>query len=768
MFGTTISTIEWARPLRNYSSSRIALSQEFPSNKVLRDYQLTSAQLTTEIYLEPLNNPSDTGLEYSWNITAWVSNVTDLWAFQINLSVVPNENIINITNVWLPIWDSQYIFSNKSTVQPNPTLYDIDGDGYMERVLIGDSFLIGTGITGIGPFKLAVFEFEITKAPERYETINCTIEIDNPDTYLLNSTLNVISCTKTGAYYELSWQSPIYNPYLSVEPSLIEKDEYHNWNGTYFNVEIGIKNLDIGWNLVNVTFKLGYNATLLMVSNVTISPFWSNVTVDISTWGEIYFYAESATRLWGNISVFTIIFQIIGQGTSPPRVRGSYDESVLHFYDVILMDVSGAIPTEPARDGLVRIYCKITTSLCWLEVTPANTLLGPELVIGDQYSKTFQIKVDIKNLHSDWNVVRIQFRLSFDPSLVEVINVEEGPFLAQFNNTSTSSYTHFLSYFKMDDPIYGPNILVEDFLLPNITGQWDTFPEGNGTIAIITFRPLVQGLIETYAGEFNIIQVMLINKYNQPVPFDPPQNGTLTILPIEAIGRVIDVWMQYPSPFGGQGLMNPADLVVPQQLITLTAKVTYNWWPVPQKLVTFHVYDDDGNLFTNLQGVTDDYGHVTVEFRMPYYNAEDFFGVWTVNATVEVAEEVVFDIMQFHFDWLVRIWKVTTDKEEYMHLETVYITVEYGSLAQQEYDVTLKIAIFDELSYSIGLTYMDLTVGGASFYSYKNYSTTLAITIPWEAAAGQATIKVYFLEGGAYSGTAITPEAEKKIWILPL
>jgi hypothetical protein len=432
------------------------------------------------------------------------------------------------------------------------------------------------------------------------------------------------------------------------------------------------------------------------------------------------------------------------------------------------MEVDGAIPTEPAQNGLVRVYSRIIPPLCWLEVTPANTVLGPDIVVGDQFTQTFQITVDMKNLHFAWYLVGIQFRLSFNTSLVEVVSVEEGPYLAQFNNTSTSPYTHFLSYLKTDDATYGPHILVENLLLPNTTGQWITFPEANGTIAIITFRSLVQSWTETYYGEFNLIEVVLADQNAEPVPYDTPQNGTLTILPIEATGSRIDVWMQYPSPYGGQGLMNPADLVVPQQLITLTAKVTYNWWPVPQKLVTFHVYDDDGNLFTNLQGMTDDYGHVTVEFRMPYYNAEDFFGVWTVNATVEVAEEVVFDIMQFHFDWLVRTWKVTTDKEEYMHLETIYITVEYGTHAQQNYEVTLKIAIFDELSYSIGLTYVDLVIGGADFCSYKNYSTTLTITIPWQAAAGQATIKVYFLQGGAYSGTAITPEAEKTIWILPL
>jgi hypothetical protein len=103
-----------------------------------------------------------------------------------------------------------------------------------------------------------------------------------------------------------------------------------------------------------------------------------------------------------------------------------------------------------------------------------------------------------------------------------------------------------------------------------------------------------------------------------------------------------------------------------------------------------------------------------------------------------------------------------------MHLETIYITVEYGTHAQQNYEVTLKIAIFDELGYSIGIAYASLTIGGAGFNYYKNRTAIITIRVSRQAAAGQATIKVYFLQGGAYSGTAITPEAEKTIWILPL
>lgn len=43
-----------------------------------------------------------------------------------------------------------------------------------------------------------------------------------------------------------------------------------------------------------------------------------------------------------------------------------------------------------------------------------------------------------------------------------------------------------------DDPVYGPNVLVGILLLPNDTGTWEAFPYGNGTLATITFRTLIQ------------------------------------------------------------------------------------------------------------------------------------------------------------------------------------------------------------------------------------------------------------------------------------
>jgi hypothetical protein len=126
--------------------------------------------------------------------------------------------------------------------------------------------------------------------------------------------------------------------------------------------------------------------------------------------------------------------------------------------------------------------------------------------------------------------------------------------------------------------------------------------------------------------------------------------------------------------------------------------------------------------------------------------------------------------MDFHYDYLVRIWSVSTNKLEYAHLETVGITVQYGTHAQQNYFVSLTAVIQDNLGVPVGIAYIGKTIGGSVFSVYKNYSSTVSIMIPYWAYAGLAVVHVNFLDRlpGYGDATAVTPEATKDIYILPV
>jgi hypothetical protein len=139
-----------------------------------------------------------------FNGTVWLYDVVDLFAFQIKLYA--NDSLLNITRAWLPTWDSNYIFAGQTTIQPTPAFYDEDSDGIIESVLVGDSLLFGDPVTGNG--LLAIIELEIIYTPST-GSVSCNLNINNEDTYALDSSLTKISCVKVDGYYELTTEGAI-------------------------------------------------------------------------------------------------------------------------------------------------------------------------------------------------------------------------------------------------------------------------------------------------------------------------------------------------------------------------------------------------------------------------------------------------------------------------------------------------------------------------------------------------------------------------------
>jgi hypothetical protein len=329
------------------------------------------------------------------------------------------------------------------------------------------------------------------------------------------------------------------------------------------------------------------------------------------------------------------------------------------------------------------------------------------------------------------------------------------------------------------------------------------------------------------------------------------------MLGMPAIGRVIDLYGgvegydPYPAPYGGQGLNEPMDMVWPQKEVILYAKVTYNFWPVQNKIVGFEVqgpyniwitntighltppigsewteswpyltntyritswYDQDsdgelsvwdvidvlnhesgcsesfvirsyvtvgdvtgmelrptdypagytGGFLYKTSGLTDENGVARITFRMPWqcFEAEQYFGIYKVTATVDIACEVVSDTTCFHYDYQARIFEVTTDKFYYNHEETVIITVTYGTHAMQTYPALFFVSIKDELDQPIGYYIKQYqAIGGAVFSTYETGKFTATIYIPKWAFAGYAHIYVdLFDKDPTEGGIAYCPE----------
>jgi hypothetical protein len=314
--------------------------------------------------------------------------------------------------------------------------------------------------------------------------------------------------------------------------------------------------------------------------------------------------------------------------------------------------------------------------------------------------------------------------------------------------------------------------------------------EGTGVVTIITFQLLYQSFGEgNYTTPLNIVDeeaIALDNLIDQNIityAMSDPHNGTVTVT-TALLGRMIDEYggavnsgliplvgdpyLQFQYPYGGQGLNAPMDLVEPQSWVWLHANVTYNYWPVQFKLVAFEIKMPNGTVYTKLSAFTDPNGVATVGFRMPWpcdinTTSSSLIGVWTEISTVQLADVVISDTLQWHYDYLVHVWKVTTlppDKFQYNHGECVQITFDYGSHAQQYYPALFVVSIVDELGVTVGIAMVDTTFGGAVFCQYKNSTRqTVGICIPKWAYAGIATIHTNtFNWEPSQGGVAIAPE----------
>jgi hypothetical protein len=622
-------------------------------------------------------------------------------------------------------------------------------------------------------------QFNITAAPPKGGALNSNLDPDNVDTIVLDPDLvDIPNLSKLGSTYTFTWSAPP-SPHLAVVPDYVAYDEYTNATGEEFDVDIYAEGVNAAWYIHNVSFSLAYDDALLGVVSTTFDPLWAT-TSETPTSGDYDFYvADPTSNPSGDVLLVTVRFEVLFQDEAPPRVPGDYNATALDIHDDRMFDTTIEIPLGPEEDGEVRIYAFVALQLAYLEVS--SVTMGPEPCRGE----IFNVTVSLKNLDYHWWLIGIEFRLAYDEALIAPVGTIEGPFLpsyAGYHNDLPPPGTFYQCYFEPGPPD-GPHVLCGEMIFPNATGWWNTteaeeaWPGGEGVISIIQFEVLYQSYGEAnITSPLEIIDQLAIGldgvDTQNPVgiPLDTPHNGNYTIT-TNLPGRVIDLYggalnrgygsLPFPAPFGGQGSNNPMDLVIPQAEVHLFVDVTYNYWPMQNKLVGFEVEDPYGGVLLKRTAATDAEGTATIAFEMPWpcEDPESLFGVWKVTATVDISDTRINDTMEFHYDYMVQTWKVTTDKFEYDHCEDVEITIEYGTHAQQWYPALLSVLLMDELIVPVGMALLPTEVGGAEFCSYNNFTDVVTIHVVKHAAAGIATIHVNFFDKDpTEGGVAWTPE----------
>jgi hypothetical protein len=292
-----------------------------------------------------------------------------------------------------------------------------------------------------------------------------------------------------------------------------------------------------------------------------------------------------------------------------------------------------------------------------------------------------------------------------------------------------------------------------------------------------------------------LYDMMMVDKHGGYITPDTPQDATYTMYGSFEMGKQIDIFTQYPAPYGGQGLDQWSDMFWPQKLVCLYAYVSYNCWPLQQKLVEFTIRDNNGTIFTVLTAPTNASGVATVCFRMPWpcIDPESWFGTWSATADVDIACTVVNDTVWWHYDYLINNLKITVNRpppQTYLHGEWVCVCANFSSYARQTYRVNLYFGLLDNLSYPVAIANVTFDIGGPwnpqLACHYYNYSECRPLFIPKWAASGWATVYVTpklwwdgrYQDNALYSDyqeaylpypywVAAGPMATTKIYILP-
>ena len=375
------------------------------------------------------------------------------------------------------------------------------------------------------------------------------------------------------------------------------------------------------------------------------------------------------------------------------------------------------------------------------------------------WNETSQQVVDLDPF---WDVAGFDFHITFDPTLIVADSVTIDP-----DNWFAGFWPNGIFTVKAEIDNVAGTIWIAFLGIPGDDGT-HTPPSGQGRIVSVTFRAVYESA--TYPPPSCLINIVnsTVAGFPHPERAYPPWSGSDSAVPLDHFinsatykayfkppGAWIDIYTVYPDgTIFGVGPNEPGDMYWPQKEVVVKANVTYNFWPEQNKDVAFQIIDPHGEIWGIICNRTDQYGVAVIRFRLPWPcdDPEYWFGVWKIVATVDVACKVVNDTLQFKYDYHVRVWKTTVDKDAYNHCETITVTIDLGTVSRQTFNVLITVTAVDETGVPFGFDYTWVTVGGAEWCTYANTTVTLSIHVPKFARAGVGTIYVQVLHNWPTNG----------------
>jgi len=160
-------------------------------------------------------------------------------------------------------------------------------------------------------------------------------------------------------------------------------------------------------------------------------------------------------------------------------------------------------------------------------------------------------------------------------------------------------------------------------------------------------------------------------------------------------------------------LTSSKPLYQPQELVTLTALVTYNDAPIANKDVAFQVEGPRNPIYNfTIPGSnrTNDSGIATFSFRLPWPDIKpelQVLGTWSAVATVDIAGQVVKDTTSFQVLWIIELVKIETlnvrlePQSAFLRTETVLFNLTVINHASVKQTATIAVHVQDAASQPI-------------------------------------------------------------------
>jgi hypothetical protein len=589
--------------------------------------------------------------------------------------------------------------------------------------------------------------------------------------------VSIENCTGiAGVSFHITWDPTLLNCTSMTEVA------YHTWTPSAYQTNL--------WNL-----GLSYNNT---GGYADYSWTWMDLTSAASNG-----YAPANATMVTNPSTNGVqtLAAFTMQVLMLPTMAIGNVSCPLTLSAVKVSDMSGAAIIAPGVgnapvSGSYILYWSPPTILPYYSVSP-TTYTATTLY------QLVNINVLVNNLDAGWEAVGFQFTLTYDPTMLSLVSVTPGPWLYPYGAPPDQGILNLTAPTPPDD---SGTITVGEVVLPMTNGTWyngpgmNPFPSSGipgGILATLTFNATEQGVFPTtYSCALTLSGTEVSNWLSQPIGQAPVVNGFYTMAPL-IVGRSIDIYTQWPAPYGGQGLNNPSDMFWPQKEVTLFANVSYNGWPEQGKDVAFQVIAPStspmpNQTWTVLYARTGADGIANVTFRLPWPcdHPEQWFGVWTVIGTVDIACTIVNDTLQFHYDYLVDIFKVTVDQPSYNHIgnanattTVITATITYGTHLEQVNgtyidpqtgyamdlsNLTVVLTAFDNVQVPFGeiveqIPFTNPIAGNSTIQTYPvtgwcyytNNTVYLTVTVPKYAVPGPGYIQVAILNTWPYSGGTV-------------